>query len=405
MITPKPYTWVELNSAAFEHNVHWYKNRIGVNTLLAAVIKSNGYGHGLIEMGLLCEQSKVVDWICTATLSEAIALRANSVTKPIVVLSIIDEDPTLAAKHAIAVPVFDMHTAYQLNESGKKIHSKIMVHVKIDTGMSRYGFMCEEAVEAIREIQKLPYITIQGIFTSCAQAGSVDQSFTMHQLTQFDDLCALLEKNNIHIPIRHATNSAATSNFVTQFPRFNLARIGAGIYGLGHMAQSLELTQPNIIPIMQWKTRVSHIKHIQAGDYVGYDRTFQATRNTTLAVVPIGYQDGYDRRMSNKGIVFINNEYYAPVVGRICMNATIIAIPEGKAVSIGDEVMLLGDKPNLRAHEIATMIESFNAREITTRLSPSIERKITQQQDSIVSGISHLLPENYNSDTLKKHTF
>lgn len=380
MITPKPYTWVELDQQAFQHNVSWYKSRIGAHALLAAVVKSNGYGHGLIEMGVLCQQSNAVDWLCTATLSEAVTLRNNGVTKPILVLSIIDEDPSLAAYHEIALPIFDLHAARIINEAGRKANRTITVHIKIDTGMSRFGFTPEVTLAALREIQQLPFIIIQGIFTSCAQAGSQDQSFTLQQLTQFDALCAQLEKQNIDIPIRHATNSAATNNFAHQFPRFNFVRVGAGIYGLGHMANTPAFAQPDIVPIMQWKTRVTHIKHIKTGDYVGYDRTFTATRDMTLAVVPVGYQDGYDRRMSNKGIVCINNEYYANVVGRICMNATIIAIPEGKTVNLGDEVMLLGDKPNLRAHEIATMIESFNAREITTRLSQNIERKICAMQ-------------------------
>lgn len=376
MITPKPYTWIELNRTAFEHNANWYRNRIGVNTMLAVVVKSNAYGHGLLEIGTLGQASNWVDWLCTATLSEALTLRNHGIIKPILVLSIIDEDPALAAQHAIALPVFDLPTAQILNECAQRMNKHIAVHIKIDTGMSRFGFMPSEAIAAIQDIQKLPFINAQGIFTSCAQAGTADQSFTLQQLTQFDTLCETLEKLGINIPIRHATNSAATNNFAHQFPRFNFVRVGAGIYGLGHMASSPAFTPLDIVPIMQWKTRVTHVKHIKAGDYVGYDRTFRATRDTTLAVVPVGYQDGYDRRMSNKGVVFINNEYYAHVVGRICMNATIIAIPEGKTVAIGDEVMLLGDHPQLRAHEIATMIESFNAREITTRLSANMERII-----------------------------
>lgn len=376
MITPKPYTWIELNNTAFEHNVAWYKKQIGNQSFLAAVVKSNAYGHGLLEIGTLCQASNWVDWLCTATLSEALALRNHGITKPILVLSIIDEDPTLAAKHEIALPVFDLATAQILSACAQRMNKHIAVHIKIDTGMSRFGILPGEAIGAIRHIQKLPLINAQGIFTSCAQAGTADQSFTLQQLMQFDALCAELENHGINIPIRHATNSASTNNFASQFPRFNFARVGAGIYGLGHMANAPTFTLPDIVPIMQWKTRVSHIKHIKAGDYVGYDRTFTATRNTTLAIIPVGYQDGYDRRMSNKGTVLINNEYYAPVVGRICMNATIIAIPEDKTVELGQEVMLIGDHPQLRAQEIAMMIESFNAREITTRLSPDIEKKV-----------------------------
>lgn len=377
MITPKPYTWIELDRAAFEHNAAWYRDRIGANVMLAAVIKSNGYGHGLIEMGQLCEQSKAVNWICTATLSEALALRARGITKPILVLSIVDEGPALAAQHAIALPLFDLETAAIYNHAGASIGTPIAVHVKIDTGMSRFGFMPDQARAAITTIQQMPFITVQGIFTSCAQAGTVDQSFTMQQLSRFDELCAELELHNIHIPIRHATNSAATSNFARQFARFNFVRIGAGMYGLGHMAPAPGRIEPALQPVMQWKTRITHLKKIAAGAFVGYDRTFQAQKDTLLAIVPVGYQDGYDRRMSNKGIVLIRN-FYARVVGRICMNATIIEIPENCAVNLGDEVLLVGDQPSLRAHEIALLIESFNAREITTRICPGIPRTIVE---------------------------
>jgi alanine racemase len=383
MIIQKPHTWIELNKTAFDHNIAIYKNLLPANTHLSIVIKSNAYGHGTKEIAQFCQQNSSVDWMCTATLSDALYIRSLGINKPIIVLSIIDEAPELAIINDIDLPVFDFETLHQLNKAAQNVGKKINLHIKIDTGMSRFGFLVDQGLHAIKDALQLSNINIRGIFTHCAEAGNSDTSFTVQQLEQFNTLCSQLEQSGIHIPFRHASNSGVASTVNQYFPHLNFVRIGAGAYGLWHFKQTqnqIESTNPISLlrSILTWKTRVSYVKNIPAKTYVGYDRTYQTAQPTTLAIIPIGYYEGYDRRFTNSGIVIIN-DYYARVVGRVCMNATILAIPSDKKVATGDEVMLLGEYDHIRAHDLCTIIGSFNAREITTRLSPTIDRVIIEQ--------------------------
>lgn len=392
MLIQKPHTWLEINKSAFNRNIAIYRTMLDHSTMISVVVKSNAYGHGTKEVGLFCQENTSVDWICTASLSEALELRSYGITKPILVLSMVDEDPQQALMHDIDLPLFDVPTAIALNIIGAQHNKKFNVHVKIDSGMTRYGIIPESAITQIQQIHALPFISIRGIFTSCAESGNPDQTFTLQQLEAFQAICTQLESMGIHIPLKHGANSAAASTVHSMLPACNLVRLGAGAYGLWHFRDTasnhphLKLEQ-----IITWKSRVTYIKHVPAGTSVGYDRTYTTTRPTTIAIIPVGYQDGYDRRFTNKGLMRIHN-YYARVIGRICMNATLLEIPEGQEVALGDEVILLGNYDNLRAHELATMIESYNAREITTRLAPHMAKRVViHQEKDLISDKPHSL--------------
>lgn len=380
MLVPKNHTFLELNASAFNHNIQLYKNIIGSQSILSVVLKSNAYGHGMKEVAQLCEKNPLVDWLCVAMLSEALELRLQGITKPILVLSIIDENPAFAALHNIDLPAFDDATILKLHEAGKQIGKKIAIHLKIDSGMARFGLSSEKALHSIKLAHELSGINLRGIFSHCVESGNPDQTYTRYQLEQFVVVLKQLDALGIQIPLRHAANSAAASTLHQEFPALNFIRLGAGAYGLWHFRDTHD-KHPNLDlkPVLSWKSCVTHIKEVPAGTFVGYDRTHQTSRLTLIATIPIGYYEGYDRRFSNQGIVRIR-DYYAHVVGRICMNAMLIAIPEGKEVAYGDQVILLGDYDQLRAHDLAAMIGSFNAREITTRLNPAMERRIVEKE-------------------------
>lgn len=378
MIT-KEYSWIEISKKAFQHNIDFYRKLIG-NRILAIVIKANAYGHGLKEIGYLCQQNPNVNWLCTATLSEAIMLRTYNVKKPILVLSLIDEDPLLAIQHDIDLLADNYETIQQLHAvalSGKK---KIAIHVKIDTGMSRFGFLPHEAVSAFTAIKKLPYIFIRGIYSHFSESANNDQAFTQRQTQQFEQVLYNLNKKDISIPYQHFANSAAIKPDVLACTNF--IRLGAGAYGLipfqdPDMVEQRYCTKQHLKPILTWKTKIVRIKKIPAGSFIGYDCSYQTTKDTIIAMLPIGYYDGYDKRLTNQGIIFIkiNNEY-APVIGRICMNITMIDISTIKNVSVGDEVIIIGPYQPITAHTIAKKIGCYNPREVTTRLNPTIIRKI-----------------------------
>lgn len=381
MLVKKPHTWLEINKISFDHNISLYRSLIGPTTQLSVVLKSNASGHGIKEIGQLCQENADVDWLCTASLSEAITLRNYGVLKPIVVLSILDEDPAMALLYDIDVPIFDLQTAKILSDLAAHLNKKFSIHIKVDTGLARFGFKPDELLENVITISHLPGISMRALFTHCAEAGNPDKSFTLQQFNQFNSAIKLLEENGIDIPLKHAANSGPSSTMHSLFPVCNFVRLGAGAYGLWHFRDA-PANHPNLDlkPVLTWKTRISYIKKVPAYTFVGYDRTYQTTRETILATIPVGYHDGYDRRFTNLGIMKIR-DYYAKVVGRIAMNATILEIPEECSVSLGDEVILLGDYDKIHAHELATLISSFNAREITTRISAHVERRIVREAE------------------------
>lgn len=357
-------TWLEISSAAFNHNVAYYKNKIGHHNQLAAVIKGNGYGHGLHHMAYLCEHNNQVDWLLVAHLSEALALQ--NITKPILVMNYSDVSPEYAVGKNIHFTVDNLAYAQNLHNIGKKHSYNFHIHIKIDTGLSRMGILASDTLNFITQLQQLDYISIHGIYSHFSASDS-NPELTTQQYTQFNDVLASLQSNNICIPNIHLSNSAAIST-VTYQPHFNFFRIGVGLYGLGQEYSNLK-------PVMSWKTHITNIKNIPANSYVSYACTYKTERPTRIALLPIGYVDGYQFRFSNKTSVMINGSY-APILGRVAMNITIIDVTDITAY-IDDEVIIMGAYPNIGAHDLAEMGEIRNIREFLVGINPTINRIVT----------------------------
>lgn len=366
-------TWVEINRRAFEHNIRSYK-AIASRSLLAPVIKSNAYGHGIDIIARLCDQLAEVHMICVVSLSEALFLRSLGIKKPILVLSILDQSLKDAVINNISLVLYSKNRAQELNRICEKYNKKVSVHIKIDTGLSRLGILAQEAFLIIQEIARLPHLEITGIFTHFADSESDDQTFVNFQLTQFNNLLAQLTSHNIAIALQHLSCSAAiTANNKTHG---TLVRTGIGIYGLWPSRENKIKTfeqypQFNLQPVLTWKTKILQVKDIPAGSYVGYDRTYQVHAPARIAILPIGYYDGYDRGLSNTGNVLINSQL-APVIGRIAMNMTMIDITHitGQDYS---EVTLLGSQNGVTADDLAQACSTINY-EIVTRINPLLPR-------------------------------
>lgn len=376
MATPtSSLTWLEIDKAAFFHNILQYKTAIG-NGCLAAVIKSNAYGHGQELIAQLCQENQHVDWLCVANLSEAIQLRKQGITKPILILSYIDADLVYAAQYDIDFICYEKDLLEQANATGALVGKKLKIHIKVDTGVSRFGLMPEDVLPFITYAQTLPHIHMNGIFTHFAQAQQEDQTFTQKQLRAFLDLLESLQTQSIHIPFRHCANSAATTTI--QAGPCNLFRVGAGLYGMwpSEIVKQRTIAQFSDFSLKQvltWKTTILDVRTIPAHTPVGYDGTFVTTRVTNIALAPVGYYEGYDRRLSNTGQVIIKN-MPAPVIGRICMNILMIDVTDIPHVHKGDIAILLGDYPGLTPNDIAQRAKSFNPREIASRLHTTIPR-------------------------------
>lgn len=364
-ITATPHTYLEISKSAFEHNSTYYKNRIGAHNSLAIVIKANGYGHGLQHIAHLCEQSTSVDWLCVAQLSESLAL--HTTTKPILVLGYCDADPTHAIGKNIHFMVDSLEYAHKFNTIGKKHGYQFNVHIKVDTGLSRIGVLARDALTLIQQLQKLDYIKITGLFSHFA-ASNDNAEYTQQQLTQFNNVLDALHTHDIPVANIHMSNSAAISNIEYQ-PRYTMFRLGLGAYGFG-------IEKSHLRPVMTWKTRIVAIKTIPAGSYVSYACTYQTKRTTRIALLPIGYADGYDFRFSNKTSVLINDAY-APILGRVAMNITVVDVTDITA-QVDDEVILLGGHTDINIQDLARIAEIPNVREIFTGINPALARIITE---------------------------
>lgn len=363
--TPSPHqTWIELSTTAFNHNAAYYKNKIGAHNNLAVVIKGNGYGHGLQQIASLCEQNENIDWMCVAQLSEALAL--ENIAKPIIVLGYSDINPEYAVHKNIHFMVDHREYAHALNAIGKKYSYQFNVHVKIDTGLSRMGVAAQEALDFIRQLEQLDYIRIAGIYSHFAASDS-NPIFTEQQRNIYDETIALLQAHNINIRLLHMSNSGSIAHN-TYSQHCNFFRIGLGMYGLGIERDKLQ-------PVMTWKSRVANIKSVPAQASIGYANSFTTQRPTRIALVPVGYYDGYKFGFSNKASVMINGTY-ASVLGRVAMNMTIVDATD-MVVDRGDEVVLLGSDEKINPHTLATLAEIQNVREIITGINPTIARVIT----------------------------
>ncbi len=373
-----PSSWLEISKSAFEHNVQQYKKIIGQRAL-AVVIKANAYGHGLSEIAQLCERINAVDWLCTVNLSEALTIRAHNSRNPILVLGFIDADLFNAINQNIAFVISDYQNAQYLNDFCKKHVCRFNVHIKIDTGLSRFGVMPENTLSFIQQLKTLSHLSIQGICTHLAESQKLDQTYTDKQLSAFNHVLAQLEQAKIIIPLKHAANSAATTS--PDFSAYNFFRVGIGAYGYWPSESNKERTQKlypsfTLKPVLTWKTRIIQVKKILPKTDVGYDRTYKTTKLTTVAFIPVGYYGGYDPLLSNNAHVRIN-EKSAPIIGRIAMNLMTIDITNISSTKIGDEVLVLGNYEDINGYCLAAKTGINNVRYLTTRINPNLKRIIT----------------------------
>lgn len=379
-------TWLEIDSDALNHNVEQIKQRIGPTNAFAAVIKSNAYGHGMLTIAKLLEHNTNVDFFCCATLSEAQQLRAAQIHKPIIVFGVINGNPA-EIDEQIEFFVDDLDTIYWLNQLGSTHQRMFKIHLKIDTGLSRFGIFPDQTMEMIITINQLPYIHLSGICTHFIQSQEEDRSCTENQLQQFNSIIELCRTMGTMPQWIHVANSAAA--LTMEQSSCNLFRIGLALYGHWSSSYIKKITQHkhpffNLMPVLSWKTRIIKIKEIPAYTTVGYLQTFIATRNTRIGILPIGFFDGYDIRLSNRTVVKVNNQY-APIIGRICMNLCLIDITDIKSAKIDTLVTLIGTDQPINIETISDLLDGENCRVFLSRIAGHIPRVAIHQAETTVT--------------------
>jgi len=358
-------TWIEIDTHAAAHNVGQFRKVIGKSTQLCAVAKSNAYGHCLVEMARFFEKNKV-DWIAVDSIVEAVRLREEGIVTPLLVLgATLIENYGLAEKHAISLAV-------STREGIRALRGRnIAVHIKIDTGMHRQGFQVHE-MEALCTALKQNKVHVEGVFTHFASAKNPSFPQDMNQQIEKFELARAVLKKAGFSPMCHA--GATGGALLCAKARYDMVRIGIGMYGLWP-SEETERAMSHVIslkPVMTWKAVICEVKKVKKGERVGYDCTEELVRNSTLAVVPIGYWHGYPRALSSVGRVSVRGGE-GRVVGRVSMDMIVVDVTNVKRVRAGDEVVLLGGTKNTSAYEVARLAGTSHY-EIVTRINPLIER-------------------------------
>lgn len=344
-------TWAEIDLDKFSRNLSRIKNRIGKNTKLYAVIKANGYGCGSVALAHEAE----ADGFCVARLDEGIELRKNDITKPVLVLGYIpEEDIENIFRYNLVPVVYYKEFADALDEKAKEKKTKLKVHVKIDTGMHRLGVNADDALDFLDYVMKKNNLAVEGIFSHFSVADEADKAYTEWQ---FSRLKKIIEKMKGKDIIFHTANSAAIIDMQNTY--LNMVRAGIMIYGL---YPSDEVIKGNVElePILSFKTTVAYVKEVEAGSSISYVRTYKTSKRTKIVTLPVGYADGYNRLLSNKGEVLIKGKRY-PVVGNVCMDMIMAEVGDDD-INIGDEVVLIGSQGNesITIEEVAKKIGTIN---------------------------------------------
>jgi alanine racemase len=358
------HTWLEINKKNILFNLKRFRKIIGEDKLLMPVIKSNAYGHGIIEIAKLIDHSKLADKICVVNNDEAILLKKNGIHSPILILSYwaqknIDKN--------FEYVVYNLQQAIFLN----KLKKNIKIHLKVDTGTSRLGVLNKDFIKFYNQVNKLKHLKIIGIFTHYANSEE-DNAYTREQTKKLMIIKEKIQKINPKI-IYHAACSAAVMSNPDNI--FDGIRLGLSLYGYWPSLHSKLTAVKNypwlkLKPALTWKAKIIQIKNIPKNSFIGYGCSYLAKKNMKIAVLPVGYYEGYDRKLSNCGEVFIKNKR-CPIIGRVCMNLTIIDVSKIKKVKIDDEVELLGK--NITAEELAAKLHIINY-ELITRINPLLPR-------------------------------
>lgn len=343
-------TWAEVDLRAVEYNYKEIRRLVGKSVKIMAVVKANAYGHGTVEVSGVLEKLGV-SYLGVATTDEAVRLRDHDINTPVLIMGpILPSEVRVAIENDVTLTLCDKALLKEILRQTKD-GSKAKVHIKVDTGMGRIGVWHEEAFDFIKLVSRQKNIIVEGVYTHFSSIGR-DSFFTNYQIESFEKLIEKLEKHGIRIPLRHAANSIATVDFKKS--HLNLVRPGLIIYGMYP-----KHTFPKLIhlkPALSLKTRVVFIKDVPPGRSISYGRTYITQKHTKIATLPIGYADGFIRNLSNKAEVLVRG-HYAPVVGKVTMDQTMIDVGNIKDVRVGDEVVLIGSqgRHEIRAEKLARL--------------------------------------------------
>lgn len=353
----RPY-YAEINLDNFRHNIREVKRVVNEKKLIG-VIKADAYGHGALEISRVLKEEGV-DYLAVAFINEALELRKYGYEKPILILGY--TSPNFVGEvveNDITQTVFSYDMAKMISIEAKKRNKIAKIHIKLDTGMGRVGFVFnDDAVDEIINISKLDNLYLEGIFTHFASADEKDKSFTIDQAEKFDYIINKLKQRGIEFEIKHAANSAAIIDLPNTY--YDAVRPGIMLYGY-YPSDEVDKKKVTLKPVMSLKASVVNIKEVPVNTPISYGRKFYTKRTSKIATLPFGYADGFTRLLFGKASVIVNGKF-APVVGRICMDQCMVDITDCGDVNVGDEVIVMGEKNGIRntADDIAKILGTIS---------------------------------------------
>ena len=332
--------YAKINLGAIKENFRQMRAKLRPETKMIAVVKTDGYGHGAVQVARLAEPLDYMWGFAVATAEDALALRKAGIRKPVLILGFVfPEHYRDLAEYDIRPAVFKLSMAKELSQTAQKAGKTIHIHYALDTGMSRIGFADnDDSVESIKKIEQLPGLETEGLFTHFARADERDKQHARRQLQRYQAFAARLEAEGVHIPMKHCGNSAA----IMELPEAHLDAVRAGItiYGI-YPSDEMDRDRMRLVPAMELKSHIAYIKQVPEGVPVSYGGTYITQRPTRIATIPVGYGDGYPRSLSGKGYVLISG-HRAPVLGRVCMDQFMVDVTDLEAEEL-QEVTLMGE--------------------------------------------------------------
>ncbi len=359
----KEYTRIcaRIDLDAIEYNLEMMRRRVPSDTKMIGVIKMDGYGHGAAQIARSVMEEKDYVWgYAAATPDEAALLRKKGIQKPILVLGCaFPEQRDEMIRKDIRMTCYTWEMAQDISERAQRLEKNAVIHIKLDTGMSRLGFLISgESADIIARITKLPGIEAEGIFTHFSKADETDKTFTKNQIEKYLWMKTQLESRGIRFPFWHCSNSAG----IIDMPEaaMDLVRAGISMYGMYPSGEVKKELVP-LKPAMELISHVAHVKWVEPGTYVSYGGTYVTDRRTRIVTVPVGYGDGYPRSLSNKGYVLIHGKK-APILGRVCMDQLMVDATDIEDVQFGDRITLAGEEDGVRVSidELADLSGRFN---------------------------------------------
>lgn len=368
-------TWAEINLQNIKYNVDSVKKALNKGTKLCCVVKANAYGHGAVEVSKFLEKENV-DFFSVARLEEALELVKNNIKTPILCMGYIDNCKIqYAIDNNIRITVYSLEMAQNINDLAKKANTKAYVHIKLDTGMSRIGFLVnDDSIKDIKNIFSLENIIVEGIYTHFAKADEDNKEATFKQISKYQKVIEALKSANLNIPIKHVSNSAAILDL--RDCDFNMVRLGVSLYGCypsDDVSREIDLKT-----CLELKSKVSNIKTIEKGTSVSYAGTYTVNKDTKIATIPVGYADGFPRTQKNPK-AFVNGRL-VNIVGRICMDQTMLEIPDDLTVNMEDEVILIGDIDGIRIGNISGNVDTID-HEVLCNINRRVNRVYLTNED------------------------